>query len=316
MHNQFTFGGDPDKFSYQHDARRIANGHLTLFDNGNYHFPPKSASKEYILDEVNKTAVLTWKYERNLTGSSSAMGSTQRLPNGNTFICWGLVYSTVFPSVTEVTPEGNVVWEMRLDPEFNDGIYRAHRFVWTPCARPFTNSMQALNVTTVSSKLKWQNATNANSYEVQYKPSASSAWTTKTTNKRSMNINGLAPNTTYDWKVKSVCSAPNPPASGYSGIKKFTTLPQKLSEQNAQMAIAVYPNPASDLVNIEINQEQAGILVIRVVNMMGQVQLVKQFGAQAGENTFAMEVSTWPKGTYFVEATCGNERSVGKVTVE
>ncbi len=32
--NQFTFLGDTMPFSAQHDARRIANGNLTLFDNG------------------------------------------------------------------------------------------------------------------------------------------------------------------------------------------------------------------------------------------------------------------------------------------
>ncbi|MEO6168880.1 MAG: aryl-sulfate sulfotransferase, partial [Chitinophagales bacterium] len=41
LHNEFNFLLDPAKFSYQHDARRIVNGHLTVFDNGNYHSPAK-----------------------------------------------------------------------------------------------------------------------------------------------------------------------------------------------------------------------------------------------------------------------------------
>ncbi|MEP7127311.1 MAG: aryl-sulfate sulfotransferase [Chitinophagales bacterium] len=316
LNNQFTFIGDAQHFSYQHDARRIANGHLTLFDNGNYHFPAKSAAKEYILNEVAKTAKLTWKYERNLTGSSSAMGSVQRLPNGNTFICWGLVYSTVFPSVTEVTPEGNIVWEMRLDPEFNDGIYRAHRFMWTPCARPSAAGMNSLNVTGVSAKLKWQPATNALSYVIQYKPTSSGTWITKPCNNKSVTISGLTPNTSYDWQVRSVCAAPNPLSSGYSVKKMFTTLPQKLSDENGILNIEVFPNPSFVYVNIELELHQSGTLLINVFNMMGQQQLTRQSEATAGNNTLVMDVSEWPRGIYFVEATIGGERKVSKITVE
>ncbi|HEY3875696.1 MAG TPA: aryl-sulfate sulfotransferase, partial [Candidatus Kapabacteria bacterium] len=36
-HNQFTFVGDSIHFSHQHALRRIPNGDLTLFDNGNFH---------------------------------------------------------------------------------------------------------------------------------------------------------------------------------------------------------------------------------------------------------------------------------------
>ena len=42
--NQFTFvneneANSPNYFSYQHDARILPNGDLTLFDNGNQHTP-------------------------------------------------------------------------------------------------------------------------------------------------------------------------------------------------------------------------------------------------------------------------------------
>jgi hypothetical protein len=316
FHNQFTFINDPLKFSYQHDARRTSDGHLTLFDNGNYHFPPRSAAKEYVLDEVNKTATLVWKYERNLTGSSAAMGSMQRLPNGNTFICWGLVYSTVFPSLTEVTPDGTVVWEMRLDPEFNDAIYRANRFVWTPCARPSASGMQALNVTSNSAKLKWQAATNAESYEIRYKAVGSGPWTTVSSNQKSVNISGLAANTSYNWKVRSLCSDPNPPSSEFTKNKKFTTLPQKLSVDPETLAIAVFPNPATDQVNIEVDMVKAGTLTVRFFNVIGQEQSAKTLNLESGDHTFAMNVQEWPRGIYFVEASSNNWKQTGKISIE
>ena len=108
--NDFSFINDPIKFSYQHDIRRIANGNVTLYDNGNFHSPSFSRAVEYQLDEVNKTATLVWQYRSNPDIYGFAMGSARRLPNGNTIIGWG--YTS--PTLTEVTPEGNIALQMKL----------------------------------------------------------------------------------------------------------------------------------------------------------------------------------------------------------
>jgi hypothetical protein len=120
VENEFTFINDTLRFTYQHDARRIANGNLTLYDNGNYHPAARSYAKEYQLDEVNKTATLVWSYAHplvdNLPVIGYAMGNVQRLSNGNTFINWGSIYIGDLghgsPNLTEVDAEGNIVWEM------------------------------------------------------------------------------------------------------------------------------------------------------------------------------------------------------------
>ena len=124
--NQFTFLGDTLGFSYQHAIRRIANGHVTLFDNGNHHVPPFSRAVEYELDEVNRTARLVWQYRDTPDIFGFAMGYAQRLGNGNTLISWGAGK----PDVIEVAPDGTRVLELRLpDGVFN---YRAYRFAWPP----------------------------------------------------------------------------------------------------------------------------------------------------------------------------------------
>lgn len=110
VQNQFTFINDTLKFSYQHDIRRIANGNITLFDNGNFHSPQFSRAVEYKLDEVNKTATLVWQFRHNPDYYTFAMGSAQRLQNGNTLIGWG----SISPTLTEVKPNGNIALEMRL----------------------------------------------------------------------------------------------------------------------------------------------------------------------------------------------------------
>ncbi|MBE2227322.1 MAG: aryl-sulfate sulfotransferase [Ignavibacteria bacterium] len=122
--NQFQFINDPDKFNYQHGIRRLPNGNIILFDNGNFHTPPYSRAVEYALDEANKTATMVWQYKNTPVIFGFAMGFAQRLENGNTFISWG----STNPSATEVTPEGNIVQEIFLPP----GIYsyRSFKYEW------------------------------------------------------------------------------------------------------------------------------------------------------------------------------------------
>lgn len=132
-HNQFTFAGDTLMFSHQHDVRRIANGHITMFDNGNFHsvlfqdnpiVAPSSRAVEYDLDISKHKATTVWQY-RSIPFSSAA-GNMQRLGNGNTFIGLGNFSS---PSALEVTPDKNVVFQLSL-PE-RTVSYRAYRFNWS-----------------------------------------------------------------------------------------------------------------------------------------------------------------------------------------
>ena len=124
--NQFTFINEPLSFSHQHSARLLPNGHLTLFDNGNFRLPEFSRGVEYAIDEVLKTATLVWQYRLNPDVFAFATGSVQRLPNGNTLIGWG----NANPTLTEVAADGSLVSELTFDPGI--GSYRAFRFEWPP----------------------------------------------------------------------------------------------------------------------------------------------------------------------------------------
>lgn len=121
--NEFTFLNDTIPFSHQHDARRVAPGRITIFDNGNFRNGfPYSRVIEYELDEVNKTAKLVWEFNHNKEIFGFAMGNAHRLPNGNTVIGWG----TGYPNITEVDPNGNIVFEMVMPDTL--WTYRAFKF--------------------------------------------------------------------------------------------------------------------------------------------------------------------------------------------
>lgn len=125
--NQFTFTNDTNKFNFQHDIRRLKNGHITLYDNGNAHTPPFSRAVEYAIDEQAKTVTLVWEYRNTPSTFGAFMGNVQRLENGNTIIGWGGNFGPL-PTVTEVSPNGTKLLEMKFPVMVFS--YRAYKFNW------------------------------------------------------------------------------------------------------------------------------------------------------------------------------------------
>ena len=117
--NEFQFASDTERFSFQHGVRRLPNGHLLLFDNGNSRSPAFSRAAEYAVDEQAHTATLVWSYRSNPDLFSAFLGFAQRLTNGNTLVTFG-----VPGTVQEVTPASRLAWELKV-PGYS--IYRAYR---------------------------------------------------------------------------------------------------------------------------------------------------------------------------------------------
>lgn len=108
--NQFTFVDDPrGGFSAQHYARVLPDGHLLLYDNGTRHKPQETRVVEYALDVAARTATLVWAFRHVPPIYTAYVGSVQRLASGNTAIGYGFA-----GHVTEVAPDGSVVWEADL----------------------------------------------------------------------------------------------------------------------------------------------------------------------------------------------------------
>ena len=145
--NEFTFINEhpenaPEYFVGPHDIRRIANGDITLFDNGDRHNPPYSRAVEYKLNEDSLTATLVWEFRHNPDIYTYAMGSVQRLQDGSTFIGWGSASAGGDPVLTEVHPDNTVALEFF----YPSGVmsYRAFKFPWAsglPAASVMTNEI-------------------------------------------------------------------------------------------------------------------------------------------------------------------------------
>jgi hypothetical protein len=127
--NQFTFTNDPIGFSHQHYIRRTPSGTLIMFDDGNFHSPQFSRAVEYSMDTTAKTVTQVWQFRHSPDTYAFAMGSVERLSNGNTVIGWGMSTDV---AVTEARPDGSVAFEFRLPDSLVS--YRALSFPWRPAS--------------------------------------------------------------------------------------------------------------------------------------------------------------------------------------
>jgi hypothetical protein len=127
-HEEFA----PLYFRLQHDIKRLSNGNFLFFDDGYGKDPWYSRAVEYSVDEKNKTADLVWEYKHPAGDIATfAMGSAQRLPNGNTLIDWGMILSGPFRTVTEVTPDKKIAYELSLPPAYFS--YRGLKYQLPAC---------------------------------------------------------------------------------------------------------------------------------------------------------------------------------------
>jgi len=135
--NEFTFINEhpetaPRHFKVPHDVRRLANGHLTMFDNGADEKDQErtySRAVEYDLDEENKTATMVWEYRNDPDFLTLTGGDCIRLSNGNTTINWGSAAQVgEAAAMTEADPNGQLVYEIWPSQENVQG--RFVRYIW------------------------------------------------------------------------------------------------------------------------------------------------------------------------------------------
>ena len=159
--SSFTMGRGT-KFAWQHDARRHADGTITLFDNGAA--PPVEKFTRILVLRVDtkaKKVSLVRSYHHPKRLLAPFEGNAQFLPNGDVFVGWGAQ-----PYVSELGANGSV----RFDAYFGHGkppgqdadTYRAYRFVWhaKPTDRP------ALAVGGQTAYASWNGATEVKRWQV------------------------------------------------------------------------------------------------------------------------------------------------------
>lgn len=124
---EFEFLNDGG-FSNQHDARRLPNGNILLFDNANV-TGQVSRAVEYSMDTAANTVMMVWEYAHPEEIFGSSTGGIQRMPNGNTLIYWGNVSIDAYGArFSEVDVNKNILLEFNYPISWS--AYRIRKEEW------------------------------------------------------------------------------------------------------------------------------------------------------------------------------------------
>jgi hypothetical protein len=124
--NEFKFLNDDRGFSHQHDARRLPNGNITVYDNGVLLNPEYSRAIEYSVDEESRVAALVWEYRSTPDIYAGFLGNFQKRVDGSATIGWGGTIEN--PNITDLHPDGSIALQLGLGPGYIS--YRGFRFPW------------------------------------------------------------------------------------------------------------------------------------------------------------------------------------------
>ena len=308
--NQFDFINDPVQFSHQHAIRRLPNGDITLYDDGNYHDPNFSRAVEYKLDTVNMTADLVWQYRSSPDIYGFAMGNVQRLSNGNTIIGWGASSTTV----TEVTPDGKVALQMSFPQRV--WSYRAFRFPFLFIQPPLAGKNLEAGKTV---SLTWKSS-GIDSIDIDYSIDNGKTW-------KHIVDDYDANNGSFSWivpqieadscKIRIVNSDEKNYDDEFVSKSTFKITNQTNVKDNslpAEYSLSDnYPNPFNPATTIAYSLPKESHVVITVYNAIGQlVKTLVNDDKPAGYYSINFNASGLSSGIYFYRLTAGSFTAVKK----
>ncbi|MBC8048372.1 MAG: T9SS type A sorting domain-containing protein [Fimbriimonadaceae bacterium] len=164
-------------------------------------------------------------------------------------------------------------------------------------------------------KLFWDAIDGASAYKIKYRESGTTAWASANTNLTHKKILGLDCNTTYEYKMYSICAdGTDTVFSAASPIATVTTASCRISDTNTddEILINIYPNPAQNILFTNVTGFISDKLKVDICNIFGEN--VKTIII---ENTdeLQFDISDLPNGIYTINIS-DNEKSVSEKFVK
>lgn len=174
---------------------------------------------------------------------------------------------------------------------------------------PVPTDFAVSEITTHTAKLYW--ASEASQWEISIaKTTSPNDVRTLTVNEKPYVLTGLESNTSYDVRVRAICTTNT---SDWSITKTFTTLQSTdgIDDVEGNGSVTLYPNPASTTVTVDLTGIE-GTADVNIIDQSGRTVYTGK-----GENGRLMvNVSGMAKGAYFVRVTGSNTSAVRKLVVK
>ncbi len=321
LRNQFTFVGDTRGFSHQHDARRLPNGNLILFDNGNCMDTLYSRAIEYQLDEVNKVATRVWQYRDSPDVYGRATGGVQRRATASTLVDWGFGCK-----VTDLHPDGTKAFEV-LFGVLNMQTYRAYRYPWTTTQFALDAELIDFGQVAVGDSMTWPlRVTNTWNQPIEIGAFVSTEPRFRVLNPVPVTI-PVAGFATVDVVFTPVASGPvramlyaravNDTELVAQSVELRGTGPTASVERpDHDLALSVWPSPSRGATRLAFTLPRTDHARIRVLDVQGRVRAVlADRSFPAGRHELAWSAGSSPAGLYLVQFESGGRSTIRKLAI-
>ena len=293
---------------------------------------------DWVTFKINNAGILQWSQEYDEhTGNDEIPMMMVKDNDDNIYVTgqggpWpGYFWTSLTQMVTiKYTPDGVAEWTALHDYYTNVGtaiclasdnsIYAVAQMYATTihytqalptiCETPiglFTN-----NITTTKARLNWTVDPDAFQYEVWYKKTTAAAWKKKfvpgVNNK--LNLKNLQCNKNYEWQIRTICDTVGVDVvSDFSALQNFTTLVCREMETVMEENISFFPNPATEVLNINI--VDITVNNITILDLSGKVLIIIE---NTNTGTKTIDVSALTSGMYIIrfetDETIINERFI------
>lgn len=80
-------------------------------------------------------------------------------------------------------------------------------------------------------------------------------------------------------------------------------------------SVSVFPNPITDIANINITMESSADVTVQIFNSVGQSVFARDYGTMTGNQNITFDAANLNSGVYFVHVRMGDELATKRVTI-
>ena len=90
----------------------------------------------------------------------------------------------------------------------------------------------------------------------------------------------------------------------------------EINENSGLQDVSIYPNPATDMINVALSSENDQNVNFKIIDMTGKVIMAESANHSAGSSTYQFSVNNLAKGFYFMNIETNSGKTIRKFIVE
>ncbi len=220
-------------------------------------------------------------------------------------------------AVSSTNSHPNAAATELIAPQFVEEVFDAsiaYESIYNGTLQPPALSSPVDNATGVAlnGSLTWGSVSGATSYKVEVSTQSDFSTTVVSTTETTTTFTfsgELTNNTTYYWRVRSVNGVGE---SSWSDVWIFTTLVSTEIRDTGIPQFLVYPNPTKGLINIDLESDFYGDVLIWIYFSNGQLVRTYAF-KDNNESVISLNLESLKDGVYFVRVKTGGGERMEKI---